>query len=50
MIKDVSAIVSDIFFFLLAVIVVFRPQWLDRLAKRDQEQLEKWRTHPGQWS
>lgn len=47
--KD-TAIVSDAFVFVLSLILIFRPQWFEYLAKKDQDRLKNWRTHPGQWS
>ncbi len=43
-------IVSDAFVFVLSLILIFRPQWFEYLAKKDQDRLKNWRTHPGQWS
>ena len=31
------------------LLLILRPEWIARFLQREQERLEKWRPHPGQW-
>jgi uncharacterized membrane protein len=31
------------------LLLALRPEWIAKLQRQEQERLEKWRTHPGQW-
>jgi hypothetical protein len=37
-------------FLLYLLVLVWRPEWIVRMEKKDEENLRKWRSHPGQWS
>jgi hypothetical protein len=43
-------ITGTILVLVLAFIMVFHPDWIDRLIRREEERSKNWRTHPGQWS
>jgi hypothetical protein len=45
-----SAAVTDSLLFLFALMLVFRPQWLDRWNRKEEERVKNWHSHPGQWS
>ena len=41
--------VFDFFIFILAVVVVFRPRWIDRWNEKEREQIEKSDPDLRQW-
>ena len=31
------------------LLLIFRPQWIARMEKKEEERLKNWGTHPGRW-